>query len=474
MNFNWQKIKELPRFLTVRSPDPAQQIARIRYMERNLVLTAKAVIIVMLFYHLFFSDALREAASVRGGAVHDVPPREGEWEIIRSFFLIYFVINAGVASMLFGMRQLPLAWIQRVVFHSAWFDALFLTALTIVTGGFNSLLYWAYLGLIVRNAVSHPAASRQVILNLVVNLCYLIAGVVDVFIENWQGSMFDELVRQAIEQGPQDNAAEPFLLRIGMLLLLSICCYGVQVLFDKQRAADTEAREFMLRQEQLQATGRLAAEIAHQLKNPLAIINNAAFTLQRTVKEGKTITQQITMIREEVGRSDRIITELMGYAQLTEGRVEKLNVTEELDRALDQVFPAAAKYETRIHRDYATALPPLLMQSGHLTEVFTNIMQNSREAMDGKGNISVTARFGEGYSVLVTIADDGPGIPPEKLPKIFEPYFTTKERGTGLGLAIVKHNTEIYGGTVTVESELGKGTCFTINLPAETVMKIRR
>jgi carboxymethylenebutenolidase len=77
-------------------------------------------------------------------------------------------------------------------------------------------------------------------------------------------------------------------------------------------------------------------------------------------------------------------------------------------------------------------------------------------------------------SVLVQIGDDGPGIPAEQLPKIFEPYFTTKEKGTGLGLAIVKHNTEFYGGTIEVESELGKGTRFTINLPAKTVMRIRK
>src|SRR6185295_2680035 len=137
-----------------------------------------------------------------------------------------------------------------------------------------------------------------------------------------------------------------------------------------QRRALAEAREFSLRQEQLQATGRLAAEIAHQLKNPLGIINNAAFTLQRTVKEGKKITQQIQIIREEVERSDRILTELMGYAQLSEGKVEKIDVTEELDRAIDRVFPLGAKYEVEIRRDYAPALPPLLLQRNHLSEVF--------------------------------------------------------------------------------------------------------
>jgi signal transduction histidine kinase len=248
----------------------------------------------------------------------------------------------------------------------------------------------------------------------------------------------------------------------------------VQVYFDRLRLAEAEAREMAARQQQLQAQGRLAAEIAHQLKNPLGIINNAAFTLQRTVKEGKTITQQVQIIREEVDRSDRIITELMGYARLSEGRVEKLDVAEELDRSIDAVFPAGASYEVEVQRDYAPALPPLLVQRSHLSEVFVNVLQNAREAMEGKGKVQVATRYGENYSVIVMIQDNGPGIPPEKIGKIFEAYFTTKEKGTGLGLAIVKHNTEIYGGTVTVESELGIGTRFTITLPARTVMKIRR
>jgi signal transduction histidine kinase len=248
----------------------------------------------------------------------------------------------------------------------------------------------------------------------------------------------------------------------------------VKVLVERQRRALAEAREFALRQDQLQATGRLAAEIAHQLKNPLGIINNAAFTLQRTVKEGKTITQQIQIIREEVDRSDRILTELMGYARLSEGKVEKLEITQELDRAIDQVFPKAAPYDITVQRDYGPALPPLLAQRGHLSEVFVNILQNAREAMGGKGLIKVSARYGGNFDVIVKIEDNGPGIPPEKLEKIFEPYFTTKEKGTGLGLAIVKHNTELYNGTVQVESELGKGTLFTIRLPAKTIINIKK
>src|SRR5262249_15192674 len=120
----------------------------------------------------------------------------------------------------------------------------------------------------------------------------------------------------------QSQSGETVLLRVIMMLLLAIVGYAVQVLYEKQRLASEEGREFVVRQEQLRSAGRLAAEIAHQLKNPLAIINNAVFNLEREVKDSKPkITQQVEMMREEIERADKIITKLMGYAQLSEGRV---------------------------------------------------------------------------------------------------------------------------------------------------------
>ncbi len=471
--FRWESLKSLPELLRLQNPDLEQHAARIRYMERNVALPVKAAVFLVLCYYLFFSNWFERVTGVRAGSMETLP-QEVALETFRRFFLIYVVLNAGVASLLIAMDQLPLKWVQHVVFTIGWIDGIFLGALALVTGGFDSVLYWGFLGLIIRNAVSNPDTIRQIMLNLFVCASYVLSGLMDIVTSNWENSMLHPVTQAALEGGLPDNPAEPFLLRISLLVLMTACCYGVQVLVERQRRAEAEAREFALRQEQLQATGRLAAEIAHQLKNPLGIINNAAYTLQRTLKEGKTITQQIQIIREEVERGDRILTELMGYARLSEGRVEKLDITEELDKAITQVFPEAARYDVRVERDYGAALPPILAQRGHLSEVFVNIMQNAREAMNGKGTIKVSAQYGGEFNVVIKIADDGPGIPQEKLDKIFEPYFTTKEKGTGLGLAIVKHNTELYNGTVRVESEIGKGTVFTIMLPAKTIINIKK
>jgi two-component system NtrC family sensor kinase len=208
----------------------------------------------------------------------------------------------------------------------------------------------------------------------------------------------------------------------------------------------------------------------------LAIINNAAYSLQRGLdSEQNAAAEQIHMIQEEVDRADRIITEVMGYAQLSEGHVEKLNVLEQLNEAIERVFPVAAAYPIRVHKEYGHGFPPLVMLRRHASEIFMNVLQNARDALETRGgNILVKAlAYGE-HTIEVSIADDGPGIPPDKLGRIFEAYYTTKAKGTGLGLATVKHNIELYGGTIRVESTLGKGARFVLVFPAKTLMKLAK
>jgi signal transduction histidine kinase len=109
----------------------------------------------------------------------------------------------------------------------------------------------------------------------------------------------------------------------------------------------------------------------------------------------------------------------------------------------------------------------------HVSETFINVLQNAREALGARGgNIYVDAGLQQDEFIEVSIRDDGPGIAPEKLGRIFEAYYTTKEKGSGLGLATVKHNVELYGGSVRLESELGKGARFILIFPAKTLMKL--
>ena len=106
--------------------------------------------------------------------------------------------------------------------------------------------------------------------------------------------------------------------------------------------------------------------------------------------------------------------------------------------------------------------------------MLVNLLQNAREVLGAKGNVFVTAKCRADYSIEISVRDDGPGIAPEKIEKIFEAYYTTKEKGSGLGLAIVRHNVELYGGNVRAESKLGQGAKFTLVFPAKALIKFSK
>jgi signal transduction histidine kinase len=453
-------LKRLPVLFEIQAPDPPRLLRRIEVMERDVMLPVKAVFIGMIL-HSFHSTAWTGV---------ELSMSELMVNTVQFGFWFYILANVLFAAALVFARQLPLAVVQWTVVTSSLVDGLFIAGLASLSGGLDSILFWLFVTLIVRNAVSVPPGFSQLVLNFAIGVCYVSVGALDLFIT----SNIDTRVISALDAQP-DDWGEPFVLRLAVLLLLTGGCYGVQVLLERQRLAAEEAGEFATREGQLRSAGRLAAEFAHQIKNPLAIINNAAFSLKRSLPDRKTdAARQIDIIQEEVARADRVINQITGYAQLSEGRVEKLNVVEELDRAIAQVFPPAVPTEIRLHREYASQFPPLLMQRGHVAEMFLNLLQNAREALGARGNIFVTANCHRDYSTEISVRDDGPGVPPDKIERIFEAYYTTKEKGSGLGLAIVKHNVELYGGTVRVESRLGQGAKFTLLFPAKALVKLSK
>lgn len=451
-----QLLKRLPALFEIPAPDPPHLLRRIELMERNVMLPAKAAFIGMVLYSFQHSTLwVGEVSSLADITV----------ETVQYIFWFYILFSAVLALPVLNVWRMPLALVQWTAVTSSLVDGLLVAGMALITGGSDSVVFWLFVGLIVRNAVSVPPGASQIILNLAISLCYVLVAVLDLSVSN----NLDEVTQRALDLSPRSDFGQPFFLRLIVLWLMAGVCYGVQAFLEKQRIAAEEADGFSTLENQLRSAGRLSAEFAHQIKNPLAIINNAAFSLQRAF-DGKNhqALQQIEIIREEVARVDRVITQIMGYAQLSEGRVEKLNILEELDRAVAQVFPAAMPTKIQIQRDYGHAFPPLLMQRVHLAEILVNLLQNAREALGETGNLFLTATSHHDYSIEISIRDDGPGVEPDKLERIFEAYFTTKAKGTGLGLAIVKHNVELYGGAVRVESGLGKGAKFTVIFPART------
>jgi len=451
-----QWLKRLFAAMEIPAPDSARQFRRIVTVERNIVLPIKAVFIAMIWYSFDIGPWFGTLASTLEVMV----------ETVQYIFWFYILTSVIVALILAAAERLPLAVLQWTVVADGLVDGLLVAGLAVISGGLDSIMFWLFVALIIRNAASIPAGFSQLILNFATSLCYALVGVLDVSVVN----NLDDTTLRTLDISTHEDLGQPFLLRLVVLALTTLCCYGAQILLERQRLAVEEAGEFAAREGQLHSAGRLAAEFAHQIKNPLAIISNSAHTLQRALRENKaTAAQQIEIIEEEVARADKVITQIMGYAQLSEGRVEKLNVTEEIDRAIAQVFPAAIPVKIKVHRAYAPPFPPLLMQRGHLAEILANLLQNARDALGDEGNIFVTAGCRRDLAVEVSVRDDGPGIPPEKISHIFEPYYTTKEKGSGLGLSIVKNNIELYSGTVRLESELGKGAKFTVVFPAKAL-----
>jgi signal transduction histidine kinase len=456
-----QWLKRALALMEIPAPDPLRLVRRIEVMERDIMLPIKAFTIGMILYSFVSTPWFGLASSMLDITV----------ETVQSLFWLYLAGNVAFALLMLKPARLPLAVVQWTVVTSSLVDGLFLTGMALLTGGLDSILFWLLVGLVIRNAVSVPPGFSQLTLNFAISLCYILVGVLDVSVVK----NLDAGTMRALNLTPHQVLGQPFALRLMVLWLTAVCCYWAQALLERQRMALEEAEEFGMREGQLRSAGRLAAEFAHQIKNPLAVINNAAFSLQRALRDGKAeASQQLEIIQEEVSRADRIITQIMGYAQLTEGRVEKLNVTEELERAITQVFPLAVPTNIHVHREFDRTFPPLLMQRQHFSEIMLNLLKNAREAVGDNGAVYLTAVNRRGYSAEITVRDNGPGIPPDKIERIFEAYYTTKEHGTGLGLAIVKHNVELYGGTVRVESGLGKGATFTLLFPAKTLMKLQK
>ena len=500
----WENLKGLGHMLAPGRREPTQQAARIVAMQLHIVFPAKAGVVAVVLYYL----------SNMGWFDGAPTPHTVYLELLQKLFFIYIFCNVVAAACFIFWRRFPAGLFRWLVFTLGLLDGLFMAGLVFRTSGFESIAFWVFPGLIVLNALSIPLAMPQIVLNLCLSLFYAGAGILAANISDTQAAMQDLPKRPFTNRPPSEAAAKPWpnqtselparprgslwqedlqaqiardeierdqtavetvVLRVVLLWFLTICCYALQVLAERQRHLEEEAHEMGLRQGQLRSAGRLAAEFAHQIKNPLAIINNAAFSLQRALKEGRgDTTKHLQIIQEEIERSDKIVTQIMGYAQLNEGQVERLNLAHELSLAIAQVFPLAAEFPVKIECRCEPDLPPLLMQRNHLDEILVNIFQNARDAL-GKagGKISTNARRLTENLIEISISNNGPDIPADKLERIFEAHYTTKEKGTGLGLAIVKHNVELYAGTVRAESKLGKGVRFVLVFPAKTVMNLK-
>ena len=220
--------------------------------------------------------------------------------------------------------------------------------------------------------------------------------------------------------------------------------------------------------EKLSALGEVAAGVAHEIKNPLAIVQNTCDLLPRLgPAEEKERDETLQMMRDAIRRIDDRVGSLLDFARPAQHLVEQLDAAEVLEQLLDLETKHAEHLGISIERQFEP-MPAVLINRDMLKDIYINIIRNAFQAMPQGGRLQVSTRPAP-EGIAIEICDTGTGIDPEQISRIFEPFFSTKApgEGTGLGLAIAQRQLREIGGRIEVNSRVGQGTCFVLVLPVE-------
>ncbi|MEO0077492.1 MAG: PAS domain S-box protein [candidate division WOR-3 bacterium] len=223
------------------------------------------------------------------------------------------------------------------------------------------------------------------------------------------------------------------------------------------------AQEALLRQTRLATLGQLAGSVAHEIRNPLSSIRNAAWFLRNYAADklqGRPL-RHVALIEEEIERANEVISSLLDFARGREMQPAHWQLGALLDAAVRE---AGLPKSIRVVRNIPTRLPEVFVDRSSLITVLANLLSNAAQAMDGAGSVCVTAKH-SAAAVRISVSDAGPGIRPDDMPRVFEPLFSTRPLGIGLGLAIARSFVEANRGTINIESQPGKGTSVILTLP---------
>ena len=246
---------------------------------------------------------------------------------------------------------------------------------------------------------------------------------------------------------------------------------GVVVVFE-DITNEIQMKEEVERISKLAETGQLAANIAHELRNPLSSIKGAAQLLRKEMPEALMAEhgEFLDMIVQEVNGLDRIATEFLEFSRVTPPEMRLVSVTALLGRLLQFMSAYLADQEVHVVQNLDAGLPELSLDRAQMEQVIKNIVINAVQAMPHGGTLTVTTRCHLAQDIVdIDFTDTGVGISAAKIDKICTPFFTTKTKGTGLGLAIVRKIVETHGGRLVIQSTPGEGSTFTVQLPIQPV-----
>ena len=267
------------------------------------------------------------------------------------------------------------------------------------------------------------------------------------------------------------------LLVVSIALVLGVVVAGAKYMVNRTRESD-QKRAAVLHNLQytskMAAIGRLAAGVAHEINNPLAIINQKAglikdkLSLSPQLPAPEDLLPPVDSVLSSVDRCKTITHRLLGFAKHMDVQFEDIELPLLLQEVLSFLEKEASYRGIEVHVQVEPEFPTIRSDRGQLQQVFLNILNNAMAAVEDGGKIDIDLRRKAPNSVEVSVRDDGVGIPEENLARIFEPFFTTKKSaGTGLGLSITYGVVQRLGGVIRVESKEGAGACFTVELPLD-------
>jgi len=247
-----------------------------------------------------------------------------------------------------------------------------------------------------------------------------------------------------------------------------------------------QMEEQVRHQDKMAAVGETASGLAHEIRNPLAVINMLVSSMDGDFEEDDPRREDIRVIRKNISHIHGLVEELLNLARYRPSMPQPADLRQIVENALALLNPRMSRQQIKVRRQYEESLPQGLADPGRMHQVLINLLQNAIDAIGTRGEITVslgravqaeTEAAGlveTGEYLALSVHDTGAGIAAEAYQRLFEPFNTTKEQGVGLGLSIVKRIVEEHGGKITVKSSSGAGTSFTLFLPVAVRRKRKK
>jgi signal transduction histidine kinase len=226
-----------------------------------------------------------------------------------------------------------------------------------------------------------------------------------------------------------------------------------------------QAQDALVRSEKLALAGLIAARVAHDIRNPLSSIKMQTQLLQARLNADPDDQSTLAAVLHDINQVESVIRDLLELARPGELRLDRASINDVVGEALDQLGPQFRHRKIAIDRQLDARLPEASLDRGRLKQAVLNVLINASEAMPVGGHITVTSRLSSPSEVLVEICDDGVGIDPAIVARVFDPFVSTKPDGVGLGLVNTKAVVEAHGGRITLAARTPKGTCASIWIP---------